>query len=387
MLALNGFIIMSEKLLTPLDVMPPALRHLVESILTKHQPMSQNPLSASSTKLERQLAVLESLWAELQWQPFVTDLQARAQTLQQRKAERTTLLQQHLPALKQKYARRLEKQRQKLSAKKLSWSQKKQTWRASLKASKRDLAAKSAQLTWPSMQLIEQQLLTYENEWKSAAQRIDEQSKLLQQAESNYESSLKQKKQTLTSAFKALQKSLSDKQQQAPQLLTQLRQQNTQRRHELSGLVATWKDAATERETRLHDELEAWKTQHPILSGAVPSWDDLSASLQQLSDYAQSLSEWSQQLHLRKKLLTSAEQTMQAEWQRVNAKPSLSALHSAEQRMDWLKKSLPLRLIWRDLLPLMKRCALLKAELSTGGFLGAEEYLEVDVTWANVDFQ
>ena len=377
---------MSEKLLTPLDVMPPALRHLVESILTKHPPTSRNPLNANSTKLERQFAVLESLWAELQWQPFVTALQEREQTLQQRKAERTTLLQQRLPTLRQKYARRLEKQRQKLNGKKQRWARKKQTWRESLKASKRDLAAKSQQLTLPSTQLIEQQLLTYDNEWKSAAQRIDEQSRLLQQAENSYDSSWQLKKRTLTNAFNALQKSLSDKQQQAPQLLTKLRQQNTQRRRELPALVATWSGAAIERETRLRDELEVWKTKHPILSVAVPSWDDLNASLQQLSDYEQSLNEWSQQLQQRKKALTSAEQTMQAEWQRVNAKPSLSALHSAERRQDWLKKSLPLRLIWRDLLPLMKRCALLKAELLTGGFLPAEEYSEVDVLWAEIDF-
>jgi hypothetical protein len=215
---------MSEKLLTPLDVMPPALRHLVESILKKHPPTSRNPLNANSTKLERQLAVLESLWAELQWQPFVTALQEREQTLQQRKAERTTLLQQRLPMRRQKYARRLEKQRQKLNEKKLSWAQRKHMWRESLKASKRDLAAKSEQLTWPSKQLIEQQLLTYENEWKNAEQRIAEQSKLLQQAENSYDASLQQKKQTLKNAFSALQKSLSNRQQQAPQLLTQLQQ-------------------------------------------------------------------------------------------------------------------------------------------------------------------
>ncbi len=153
----------------------------------------------------------------------------------------------------------------------------------------------------------------------------------------------------------------------------------------MPGLVATWKDAAIERETRLRDELEAWKTKRPILSVVVPSWDDLSASLQQLSDYKQNLNVWSQQLHQRKKLLANAEQTMQAEWQRVNAKPSLLALHSAEQRQDWLKKSLLLRLIWRDLLPLMKRCALLKVELLTGGFLTVEEYSEIDVVWAAVE--
>ena len=182
---------MSEKLLTPLEVMPPALRHLVESIRKKHPPTSRNPLSASCTKLEKQLAVLENLWAELQWEHSVSDLQARTQTLQQRKAERMTLLQPHLPKLRQKYARRLEKRKEKLSAKKLSWEQRKQMWRESLKASKRELAAKSAQLTWPSTQLIEQQLLSYENEWKSAEQRIDEQSKLLQQAESSYDASVK----------------------------------------------------------------------------------------------------------------------------------------------------------------------------------------------------
>jgi hypothetical protein len=377
---------MSEKLLTPLEVMPPALRQLVETIRKKHWQTSQNPLIASSTKLGKQLEVLENLWAELQWEHSISDLQQRTQTLQQRKAERTTLLQQHLPALRQKYARRLEKKRQKLSAKKLSWKQKKQMWRESLKASKRDLAAKLEQLTWPSTQLIEQQLLTYENEWKSAEQQIAEQSKLLQQAENSYDASLQQKKQTLKNAFNALQMSLSDKQQQAPQLLMKLQQQNAQRRRELPGLVATWKNAAIEREMRLQEELEAWKTKHPILSVAVPSWDDLNASLQQLSDYEQSLNEWSQQLHQRKKLLASAEQTMQTEWQRANAKPSLLALHSTEQRMDWLKKSLPLRLVWRELLPLMKRCALLKVELLTNAFLDVEEYPEIDVAWATVEF-
>ena len=378
---------MSEKLLTPLEVMSPALRHLVESILKKQPPTSQNPLNASSTKLEKQLAVLESLWAELQWEPFVAALQERTQTLQQRKAERTTLLQPHLPKLRQKYAHRLLKKRQKLSAKKLSWEQRKQMWRESLKASKRELGEKSAQLTLPSTHIVEQQLLTYENEWKSAAQRIDEQSKLLQQAENSYESSVKQKRLTLKNAFNALQKSLSDKQQQAPQLLKKLRQQNIQSRSELPGLVATWKSAATGREMRLHAELKAWKTKHPILSAAVPSWDDLNASLQELSSYKQSLNDWNQQLQQRKKVLSSAELRMQAEWQRVNAKPSLWGLHSAEQRQDWLKKSLPLRTIWRELLPLMKRCALLKAELLTGGFLDDEAFPKIDVAWTMVEFR
>ena len=378
---------MSEKLLTPLEIMPPALRHLIETILKKHQRTSQNLLIASSTKLGKQLEILENLWAELQWQHSINDLQQRATSSAQRKTERPMLVQQQLPKLRQKYARRLEKRRQKLSAKKLSWQQKKQTWRNSLKASKRELAAKLTLLTWPSTQFIEQQLQTYENEWKSVAQRIDEQSKLLQQAENSYDASLRQKKQTLTNAFNSLKKSLSEKQLQAPQLLTKLQQQNAQSRSELPGLIATWKSAATEREMRLYDELEAWKTKHPMLFVAVPSWEDLSASLQQLSDYKQSLNDWSQQLQQRKKALDSAEQNMLAEWQRVNAKPSLSALHSTEQKTDWLRKSLPLRLVWRELLPLMKRCALLKVELLTSGFLGAEEYPEIDVAWSAVEFQ
>lgn len=378
---------MSEKLLFPLEVMPPALRHLVESIRKKHPPTSRNPLNANCTKLEKQLAVLENLWAELQWDHSVSDLHTRTQTLQQRKAERTTLLQPHLPKLRQKYAHRLEKKRQKLSAKKLSWEQRKQMWRESLKASKRELAAKLEQLTWPSTQLIEQQLLSYENEWKSAEQRIDEQSKLLQQAESSYDASVQQQKLTLKNTFNALQQRLSNKQQQAPQLLKKLRQQNTQSRNELPGLVATWKSAAIGREMRLHDELEAWKTKHPMLTVALPSWDDLNASLQELSSYKQSLNDWNQQLQQRKMALSSAELRMQAEWQRVNARPSLLGLHSAEQRQDWLKKLLPLQTIWRELHPLMKRCALLKDELLTGGFLGAEEFPEIDVAWTMVEFR
>jgi DNA repair exonuclease SbcCD ATPase subunit len=374
---------MSEKLLTPLEVMPPALRHLVETILKKHQRTSQSPLIANSTKLGKQLAVLESLWAELQWQPFVSDLQQRTQSLAQRKAKRPMIVQQQLPKLRQKYARRLEKRKQKLAAKRQRWEQKKQKWRSSLQASKRVLAEKSEQLTWPSTRLIEQQLLSYENEWRSAEQRIEEQSKLLRQAESSYDTSLRQKKETLTNAFKALKHNLNEKQQQAPELLTKLRQQNAQSRSALPALVATWKSAAIERETRLHDELEAWNKKHPILSAAVPSWNALKTSSQELSDYEQSLSDWNQQLQQRRKALARAEQNMLTEWQRVNAKPSLSGLHSAEQKTDWLKKSLPLRLIWRELFPLMKRCALLKAELLTSGFLAADEYPEVDIEWAN----
>ena len=378
---------MSEKLPTPLEVMQPEVRHWLESVIKKYQHLAQSASTANSPKLEQQYAQLINLWAELQWEHSVNALQARTQTLQQRKAKRTTLLQQHLPALRQKYARRLEKRRQKLSAKKLSWEQRKQMWRESLKASKRDLAAKLEQLTWPSTQLIEQQLLTYENEWKSAEQRIAEQFRLLQQAENSYDASLQQKKQTLTNAFNALKKSLSGKQQQAPQLLTKLRQQNAQSRSELPGLVATWKSAATGREMRLHDELEAWKAKHPMLSVALPSWEDLKTSSQELSDYEQSLNDWSQQLQQRKKALDRAEQNMLAEWQRVNAKPSLSALHSAEQKTDWLKKLQPLRLIWRELLPLMQRCALLKVELLTNDFLAAEDYPEIDVAWATVEFR
>ncbi len=377
---------MSEKLPTPLEVMQPEVRHWLESVIKKYQHLAQSASTANSPKLEQQYAQLINLWAELQWEHSVNALQTRTQTLQQRKARRTTLLQQQLPKLRQKYAHRLQKKRQDLSAKRQNWEQRKQTWREFLKRSKRDLAAKLEQQTMPSTHFVEQQLLTYENEWKSAEQRIAEQSTLLQQAESSYDSNVKQKKLTLKNAFTALQKSLSDKQQQAPQLLKKLRQQNTQSRNELPGLVATWKSAATGREMRLRDELEAWKMKHPTVSVALPSWDDLNASLQELSSYKQSLNDWNQQLQQRKKVLDRAEQNMVAEWQRVNAKPSLSGLHSAELRTEWLKKSLPLRLVWRDLLPLMKRCALLKDELLTAGFLCVEEFPEIDVGWAAVQF-
>ena len=187
--------------------------------------------------------------------------------------------------------------------------------------------------------------------------------------------------------FNALQQRLSNKQQQAPQLLKKLRQQNMQSRSELPGLVATWKSVATGREMRLRDELEAWKAKHPMLTVALPSWDDLNASLQELNSYKQSLNDWNQQLQQRKMALNNAELRMQAEWQRVNAKPSLLGLHSAEQRQDWLKKLLPLQTIWRELHPLMKRCALLKDELLTGGFLGTEEFPEIDVAWTMLKFR
>jgi hypothetical protein len=35
----------------------------------------------------------------------------------------------------------------------------------------------------------------------------------------------------------------------------------------------------------------------------------------------------------------------------------------------------------------MKRCALLKVELLTGDFLSVEEYPEVNVAWATVEFR
>ena len=376
---------MSEKLLNPLDMIPPALRQLVEYILTKHQLPSRNPSTASSTRLAKRLEALESLWAELQWQPSISDLTQRAQNLQQRSEQRMTLLQPRLPKLRQKYVTRLQKRRQKLSAKKQRWEQKKQTWRNALLVSRRDLKAKQTLLTLPSTQLIEQQLLTYNSEWQRDDKTIAEQSRLLKQAENNYASSLQQTKRRLTHDFNALEQSLKEKQQQAPQLTKQLQQQNAQFRCDLPGLVSTWSAAATGRETRLLAELEHWNAQHPILSDALPSWDDLQASWQQLNAYKQTLTETSQQLQQRKQQVRSVEQTMQAEWQRVSGRPSLLRLHSEGQRMDWLKNSLPLRRVWRDLFPRMIACAQLKKELLSGGFLAPDEYPEIDIAWASVE--
>jgi hypothetical protein len=378
---------MSEKLLTPLDVMPPALRQLVESILKKHLPTSRNPSTANSTKLAKRLEVLENLWAELHWEHSISDLQQRRQNLQQRIEQRMTLLQPRLPKLRQKYAARLQKRRQKLSAKRERWEQKKQTWRNALKASRHDLAAKQQLLTLPLNELIEHRIRESEAELQHATASYNEQAMLLQQVENNGNTSLQRKKRSLTSAFTALQHSLKQMQDQAPQQLRQLQQQTAQRRHDFCALVSTWKNAATERETRLLAELEVWNKRHPMLSAALPSWDDLEASWQQLSAYKQTLTEQSQQLWQRKQRLSSAEQTMQTEWQRVSSKPSWSGLRSEGQRTDWLKSSLPLRRIWRDLFPCMIACAQLKKELLSGGFLAPDEYPEIDLAWAAVELR
>jgi hypothetical protein len=287
----------------------------------------------------------------------------------------------------------LQKRKQKLAAKKQRWELKKQKLRESLQASKRALAEQSRLLSLTSEQLACELPLGYDSEWQNAERRIAEQNTLLQQAESNYEPSLTEKRLTLTNAFNALKKSLSERQLQAPLTLTQLQQQNAQRRTDLPALVATWKAAAAVRETRCNDDLTRWFTSHPISSGDVPSQEVLtsrqllvSKRKQALTSRKQTLSEKKRALQQRKQQLSSVEQAMLTEWQRVSTKPSLSTPPSAGQRQDWLKKSLPLRAIWRELLPLMKRCALLKAELLTGGFLSAEEYPEIDVAWAAVEF-
>lgn len=163
---------MSEKLLTPLEVIPPALRHSIESILRKHQLPNLNPLSASSTRLGRQVEALENLWQELQWEPLLNDLQQREARLTELKATPTPLVQRSLPERRQIYVENLQQRKQTLAARRQSWEQKKQSWRTSLQASKRDLREKLRLLSLPFEQFTNEQPLGYNSEWQRAEQRI-----------------------------------------------------------------------------------------------------------------------------------------------------------------------------------------------------------------------
>lgn len=377
---------MSEKLLTPLDVMPPALRHMVETILKKHQPLSQNPSNASSTKLGKLYEVLQNSWEELQWVPSMSDLGQRTTRLQQQKSARPTSWPHSLRKLRQNYERNLQERRQTFAQQQQHWEQKKQTWRDSLKEKKQDLQESRRLLSLPFEQFVNEQPLGYDAEWQSAEQRIAEQNMLLQHSEANYTTALQKHKTLLRNAFEKLERRSKQEQRENPLTLQRLQQWNAQSRAELPALVATWKDAAAVRETSLREELADWKANHQTLAAELPSWSDLNVSGQQLSDWKPTLTARHQRLQERKQRLSHAEQTMHAEWQRVSAKPSLSAPPSAEQKRDWLRKSLPLRAIWRELLPLMKRCALLKAELLTIGLLSADDYPEIEVDWAAVEF-
>lgn len=260
---------MSEKLLTPLEVIPPALGHSIESILRKHQLPNLNPLNASSTRLRRQLEALENLWQELQWEPLLNDLQQRETRLMELKATPTPLVQRSLPERRQIYVENLQQRKQTLAARRQSWEQKKQSWRTSLQASKRDLRKKLRLLSLPFEQFTNEQPLSYDSEWQRAEQRISEQNKLLQQAEHNYATALQQKKQHLTNAFNELKKNLSAQQQT---LLTwqQLRQENMHYRAALPALVITWRAEAAAREMSCSAQLADWQTRSSTLTGDVP---------------------------------------------------------------------------------------------------------------------
>jgi hypothetical protein len=286
---------MSEKLLTPLEVMPPALRHSIETILQKHQLPNLNPLSANSTRLRKQLEALESLWQELRWEPLLNDLQQRETRLTELKATPTLLVQQGLPEQRQMYVENLQQRKQTLAARRQSWEQKKQLWRTSLQTSKHDLREKLRLLNMPFEQFANEQLLRYDNEWQRAEQRISEQNKLLQQAEHNYTTALRQKKQHLTNAFNELKKNLSVHQQT---LLTwqQLRQENMHYRAALPSLVTTWRAEAAAREMSYSAQLADWQTRSSTLTGDVPRQVVLTSRRQLLTRRQQSLSERRQRL-------------------------------------------------------------------------------------------
>ena len=377
---------MSEKLLTPLDVMPPTLRHLVEAILKKHQPLSPNPSNASSTKLGKLYEVLQNSWQELQWAPSMSDLEQRTTRWQQQKSARPTTWPYSLLKLRQDYERSLQERKQNFAQQQQHWEQKKQAWRDCLRGSKQNLQESRRQLSLPFEQFVNEQPLGYDAEWQSAERRIAEQNMLLQQGEANDTTAWQQHKTLLRSAFGKLELRLKQEQHNSPLELVRLQQLNAQCRADLPGLVTTWKAAAAVRVTSLREELTDWKANPPTLDAELPNWSDLNVSGQQLSNWKPTLTARHQRLQERKQRLSHAEQTMHAEWQRVNAKPNLLAPPSAEQKRDWLRKSLPLRAIWRELLPLMKRCALLKAELLTIGLLSADDYPEIEVGWAAVEF-
>lgn len=376
---------MSEKLLTPLEVMPVALRHSMETILKKHQRLGQNPSAASSSSLSKPYEALKSLWKELQWEPYVTDLQQRETSLTQQQAARPKTVQQQLGRVRGAYARSFQERRQSLGRRKQHLAQRKQALRDSMLATRQELSEKLRLLTLPLEQLIEHQLLSYTSEWNSAEQRIATQNELLQQAEANYPNVLQQHKNTLRTALEKIEQLLNEQQRNAPLTLQRLQQWNAQKRSALPGLFATWKAAAAVRETSLREELADWNASHQTSADELPSWPDLNASGQQLSDWRQTLTEKSQQLQQRKQLLSHAEQTMHAEWQRVSRKPSFSAPQSNEQRTDWQRKSRPLKDSLSDLRQLMMRCASIKAELLTAGLLSPEQYPEIDSAWAELE--
>ena len=373
---------MNEKLLTPLEVMPVALRQAIETILKKYQWLDQNPSAANSTSLSRPYEALRSLWEELQWEPFVTDLQQRETSLMQQQADRPTSVQQQLEKARGYYAKSLQQRRQSLERRKERLERRKHVLRDSMSTTRQELAEKSRLLTLPSKQLVEHQLLSYAGEWSNAEQHIATQHELLQQEEASYPNALQQHKNTLRSAFEQLKQRLDEQQQNAPLTIQRLQQWSAQYRSDLPALVATWKAAATVRETSLRAELENWNANHPTLADALPSWPDLNERAQELKNWRQTLIERSLPLQQRKQALAHAEQTMHAAWQRVSRKPNFSTPPSNEQRMDWLRKSRPLTDALSNLGQLTRHCAALKAELLTVGFLRPDDYPEIDVTWA-----
>ena len=377
---------MSEKLLTPLDVMPPALRHALETILTTYRHLDRSPSIASSSKLGKLYEDLKSLWQELQWEPWLTDLQARATRLAKQRSKRSAMVQKRLRARRQDYATNLQTRKQHLAQKTMRWEQKKQAWRNCLTGLKHDLEEKLQQQTWSSTQLVEPLLRSYASEWTNAERRIAEQKLLLQKSEASYPTDLQQHETLLRTAFGKTVLRLKQELHNSPLELARLQQLNTQRRNALPGLVATWKAAAAVREMSLREELADWNTKHRTSADELPSWLDLNASAQQVSDWRQTLTTRSQHLQQRKQHLSSSAARMSSEWQHANRKPGFSQPLSSEQHMDWLRKSKPLKDALSELCQFTKRCAMLKAELLTAGFLGPDDFPDIDAAWEGAEF-
>lgn len=127
----------------------------------------------------------------------------------------------------------------------------------------------------------------------------------MQQAEHNYATALRQKKQHLTNAFNELKKNLSAQQQT---LLTwqQLRQENMHYRTALPALVTTWRAEAAAREMSCNAQLADWRTRSSTLTGDVPRQAVLTSRRQLLIRRQQCLSERRLRLLKRKELLNNS---------------------------------------------------------------------------------
>ena|GEM_PF-6403631 len=372
---------MSEKLQTPLEVMPPELRRSIERILTKHQVLAQSPSAASSLSLTAPYAALTSLWQELQWEPYVTDLQQQETALRQQQAERPQALRKQLHEARTSYVGSLQERRQNLAWKKQRFEQKKQELRASMLATRQQLAQKARLLTLSLAHYTDEQPLGYESEWRSAEQRIAEQNMLLQRAEANYPIALQQKKRHLIAAFNELQRSWNKKKQNGPHELAALRQQNAQCRNALPGLVSTWKAEAAEKLMQCNAKLTALRQMLASDDDCELDTATLTSKQQHLNEKKESLMRRRQELNARKHWWPPAPTTRIANG--FEAMPYAQLISELPRRLK--QNAEPLRLALHELV----RCAVssseLKMQLLTAGLLDPSQFPEIDTTWRSLD--